>query len=85
MHEAVEAALGVGVKEEDGQVEKERRGKRTREDPSEDDGDDKPKRNIPSHSDQLAQRRQKDRQRYASMTPDQRQIYNQKRREQVRY
>ena len=84
MHEAVEAALGVGVKEEDGQAEKgdQPRAKRTREASEDDEEDKQTKRYVPSHSDQLAQRRQKDRQRYASMTPDQRQIYNAKRREQ---
>jgi len=35
-----------------------------------------------SHEDQLASRRLKDRQRYASMNPEQRQIYNSKRRDQ---
>ena len=35
-----------------------------------------------NHEDQLATRRLKDRERYASMTPEQRQIYNAKRREQ---
>eukprot|EP00535_Pseudo-nitzschia_heimii_P003946 CAMPEP_0197179012 /NCGR_PEP_ID=MMETSP1423-20130617/4101_1 /TAXON_ID=476441 /ORGANISM="Pseudo-nitzschia heimii, Strain UNC1101" /LENGTH=469 /DNA_ID=CAMNT_0042628855 /DNA_START=156 /DNA_END=1565 /DNA_ORIENTATION=- len=35
-----------------------------------------------SHEDQLASRRMKDRQRYANMTPEQRHIYNAKRREQ---
>lgn len=35
-----------------------------------------------SHEDQLADRRKKDRLRYACMTPDQRQVYNSKRREQ---
>jgi len=35
-----------------------------------------------SHEDQLASRRMKDRERYASMTPEQRHVYNAKRREQ---
>lgn len=35
-----------------------------------------------SHEQHLASRRMKDRERYASMTPDQREIYNSKRREQ---
>lgn len=35
-----------------------------------------------NHVDQLAIRRKKDRERYANMTPDQRQVYNCKRREQ---
>ena len=38
--------------------------------------------NSSSHEDLLAARRLKDRQRYATMTPDQRQAYNAKRREQ---
>jgi hypothetical protein len=88
MHEAVEAALGVGVKDDDAgaphDAKLEQRRKRYREKSVEDEANDesKPKRNVPSHSDQLAARRQKDRQRYASMSAEQRQIYNAKRREQ---
>jgi hypothetical protein len=37
-----------------------------------------------NHADVLAQRRQKDRERYANMTPEQRHEYNEKRRKQVR-
>ena len=42
----------------------------------------KNKGGVGSHEDLLAARRMKDRQRYATMTPDQRQAYNAKRREQ---
>jgi hypothetical protein len=48
----------------------------------EEGSENKPAKKSQSHEDQLASRRMKDRQRYASMTPDQRQIYNAKRREQ---
>lgn len=44
--------------------------------------DDSPLKKGQTHESQLASRRQKDRQRYANMTPEQRQIYNAKRREQ---
>mmetsp|Transcript_23873 Transcript_23873/g.26633 ORF Transcript_23873/g.26633 Transcript_23873/m.26633 type:complete len:550 (+) Transcript_23873:67-1716(+) len=42
----------------------------------------KQRTNQESHEEQLASRRLKDRQRYASMNPEQRQIYNSKRRDQ---
>lgn len=41
-----------------------------------------PKKSNNTHEALLAARRLKDRQRYANMTPDQRQVYNSKRREQ---
>lgn len=47
-----------------------------------DDDDDSPLKKGQTHESQLASRRQKDRQRYANMTPEQRQVYNAKRREQ---
>lgn len=62
----------------------EQRRKRYREKTLEEEAEDnKPAKTSQSHEDQLASRRLKDRQRYASMTPEQRQIYNAKRREQV--
>ena len=63
----------------------EQRRKRYREKSVEDEADPPIKKQATtqaSHEDQLASRRQKDRQRYAGMTPDQRQVYNAKRRDQ---
>lgn len=47
-----------------------------------DDDDDDGSSKKSNHEHQLASRRHKDRQRYANMTPEQRQVYNAKRREQ---
>ena len=41
-----------------------------------------PGEEFQEHGEQLSSRRMKDRERYASMTPEQRQVYNAKRREQ---
>jgi hypothetical protein len=63
----------------------EQRRKRYREKSVEDEADPPIKKQATtqaSHEDQLASRRMKDRQRYAGMTPDQRQVYNAKRRDQ---
>jgi hypothetical protein len=63
----------------------EQRRKRYREKSVDDEADPPIKKQATtqaSHEDQLASRRMKDRQRYAGMTPDQRQVYNAKRRDQ---
>ncbi|KAG7342209.1 hypothetical protein IV203_007301 [Nitzschia inconspicua] len=91
MHEAVEAALGVseenpviGGGDDDDDDDDEKNGRKRYRKPDDEDGAQAKsvKRIIQSHEDQLAARRHKDRQRYASMTPEQRQVYNAKRREQ---
>ena len=59
------------------------RRKRYREKSVEDDTvDNKPAKKSQSHEDQLAAHRLFDRQQFANMTPEQRQVYNAKRREQ---
>jgi hypothetical protein len=66
----------------------EQRRKRYREKSVEDEADPPIKKQATtqaSHEDQLASRRMKDRQRYAGMTPDQRQVYNAKRRDQYHH
>jgi hypothetical protein len=74
MHEAVEAALGVSEEAAvavNVVVDDDRNSRKRYRTKAEDDeaADGKPaKRNVPSHEDQLAARRHKDRQRYASMT-----------------
>lgn len=75
------AALAVKTEEETHAKKNEQRRKRYREKTVEEDAaDSKPSKKAPSHEDQLAARRLKDRQRYANMTPEQRQVYNSKRR-----
>jgi hypothetical protein len=70
MHEAVEAALGVSEDANVGNDDEKRGRKRDRKEDDDEEGDDEKymKRAVPSHEDQLAARRHKDRQRYASMT-----------------
>ena len=82
--DATAAALAVKADEEQTEKKGEMRRKRLREKlmDEDDDSENKPSKKSHSHEDQLASRRMKDRQRYASMTPEQRQIYNSKRREQ---
>lgn len=80
---ATAAALSAGQDDEDDpnkRINQDRR-KRYREAKLEDEKDE-PIKNSLSHESQLASRRLKDRQRYANMTPEQRQVYNSKRREQ---
>ena len=75
------AALAVKTEEETHAKKNEQRRKRYREKTVEEEAaETKPSKKTPSHEDQLAARRLKDRQRYANMTPEQRQVYNSKRR-----
>lgn len=79
------AALAVKTEEDDEVQAKrnEQRRKRYREKSVEEEtGENKINKKSQTHEDQLAARRLKDRQRYANMNPDQRQVYNSKRREQ---
>lgn len=79
------AALAVKTEEDDEAQSKknEQRRKRYREKSVEEEtGANKITKKSQTHEDQLAARRLKDRQRYANMNPEQRQIYNSKRREQ---
>jgi hypothetical protein len=75
MQDAVEAALGVSgenaVAGGDDDDDDEKTGRKRYRTKDEDDEDEKPinlKRAVPSHEDQLAARRSKDRERYALMT-----------------
>jgi len=58
----------------------EQRRKRYREKTLEEEAVGKQMKKNQTHEDQLATRRLKDRERYANMTPEQRQVYNSKRR-----